>query len=64
MNRILLDNKKFNYFIAGIHREKASKTLIHSQRLELKKRIRSLQNGASYSVTISLSSVINSNNTQ
>ncbi|OCG40865.1 recombinase family protein [Gilliamella sp. Bif1-4] len=43
--KIIEEAKKFNYFIAGIYREKASGTLTHSQRPELKKLIRSLQNG-------------------
>lgn len=43
--KIIEEAKKFNYLIAGIYREKASGTLTHSQRPELKKLIRSLQNG-------------------
>jgi DNA invertase Pin-like site-specific DNA recombinase len=43
--KIIEEAKKNNYFIAGIYREKASGTLTHSQRPELKKLIKSLQNG-------------------
>lgn len=43
--KIIEEAKKFNYFIAGIYKEKASGTLTHSQRPALKKLIKSLQKG-------------------
>ncbi|MCX8592624.1 recombinase family protein [Gilliamella sp. B3804] len=43
--KIIEEAKKFNYFIAGIYKEKASGALNHSQRPALKKLIKSLQNG-------------------
>lgn len=43
--KIIDEAKKFNYFIAGIYKEKISGTLHHSKRPELKKLIKSLQRG-------------------
>lgn len=43
--KIIEEAKKNNFFIAGIYKEKASGTLTHSQRPQLKKLIKSLECG-------------------